>query len=31
MVCKHENSDLCKITFSNAKALDFLLPFKYYY
>lgn len=31
MVCKYGNSDLCKITFSDAKALDFLIPLKDYY
>ena len=31
MVCKYGNSDLCKITFSDAKALDFLIPLKEYY
>jgi len=31
MVCRYGSSDLCKITFSDAKALDFLIPLKDYY
>lgn len=31
MVCKYGSNDLCKITFSDAKALDFLIPLKDYY
>lgn len=31
MVCKYGDSDLCKITFTDAKVLDFLIPLKDYY
>lgn len=31
MVCKFGDSDLCKITFSNGKTLDFLIPLKDFY